>query len=86
MNSTATGSVQKAGKYRHLAFCFLPQLLFILLALGVFGRGYWLLLPALFLLVVVPLLDTLTGWQDDVHFQKSDFSSLVSEVPAQPEM
>ena len=76
MNSTATESVQKTGKYRHLAFCFLPQLLFILLAVGVFYRGYWLLLPALFLLVIVPLLDTLTGWQDDVHFQKSDFSSL----------
>ncbi len=61
-------------KYRHIFFCFLPQLLFVLVALGVFGRGYWLLLPIAFLLVVVPFLDLLTGWQDTAHFEKTDFS------------
>jgi alkane 1-monooxygenase len=48
--------------------------LFGLLALGVWGRGYWLLLPALSLLVLVPLLDFLTNWQDTASFEKKDFS------------
>jgi alkane 1-monooxygenase len=61
-------------KRRHVAFCLLPQLLFVLLALGAVYRGVWLLLPVVFLLVVVPLLDTLTGWQDSTHFHKGDFS------------
>ena len=63
-----------SGKHRHIVVCFLPQLLFVLLAWGVFGGGYWLLLPILFLLGVVPLLDLITGWQDNVHFDKNDFS------------
>ena len=67
-----------SGKYRHIAFCFLPQLPCLLLALGAYYRGYWLLLPAFFLLLVVPLLDTLTGWQDDAEFRKSDFSPLAT--------
>jgi alkane 1-monooxygenase len=75
MNATASKSVPPHGKYQHFASCFLPQLPFVLLALGGFYRGYWLLLPALFLLVIVPLLDKLTRWQDDGHFQKSDFSA-----------
>jgi len=62
------------GKYRHIAFCFLPQLVFGLFALGIFGRSYWFLLPILFLLVIVPLLDLLTGWQDNAHFDKNNFS------------
>ncbi len=74
MQSNPSQSVVMRGKYRHIAFCFFPQLLFVLLALGVFGRGYWLLLPILFVLVVVPLLDLLTGWQDNAHFDKNDFS------------
>jgi alkane 1-monooxygenase len=61
-------------KYRHIAFCFLPQLLFVLLVLGVLGGGYWLLLPSFSLLIVVPLLDLLTGWQDNGNFDKNDFS------------
>src|SRR5206468_7584716 len=53
------------GKHRHMAFALLPQMLFILPALGVwFGGGYWLLMPIVFLLVIVPLLDLVTGWQD----------------------
>src|SRR5436189_5595874 len=64
-----------ARKYRHLAFCLLPQMLFVLLGLGLFwGRGYWLLMPTVFLLVVVPLLDLLTGWQDTEHFSLETFS------------
>src|SRR5438270_821057 len=63
-------------KYRHIASCFLPQMPFALLAVGLVYRGYWLLLPAFFLLIVVPVLDTLTGWQDNGHFHKGDFSSV----------
>ncbi len=74
MNSNNSESAAKSGNYGHLAFCFLPLLLFVLLALGTLGRGYWLLLPSLFLLVLLPLLDLLTGWQDDVQFDKNDFS------------
>jgi alkane 1-monooxygenase len=75
MNSTASKSVPNRGKSRHFISCFLPQVPFVLLAVGAFYRGYWLLLPAVFLLVIVPLLDTLTGWQDDAHFEKDDFSA-----------
>jgi alkane 1-monooxygenase len=75
MGSTIAESVPTNGKYRHIAACFLPQVPFVLLAVGAYYRGYWLLLPALFLLIVIPLLDTLTGWQDNVQFQKTDFSS-----------
>jgi alkane 1-monooxygenase len=73
MDSTPLKSVPN-GKYRHIAVSFLPHIPLLLLGLGILYRGYWLLLPALFLLVVVPLLDTLTGWQDDVAFEKNDFS------------
>jgi alkane 1-monooxygenase len=75
MASTPSESVPNPGKHRHIAFCFLPQVPFVLLALGAFYGGYWLLAPAVFLLVVVPLLDLLTGWQDNGHFERSDFSS-----------
>jgi alkane 1-monooxygenase len=74
MQSDASPSTAASGKYRHLIFCFLPQLPFALLALGVYGGGYWLSLPLLFLLAVVPLLDLLTGWQDNGHFDRNDFS------------
>jgi len=62
------------GKYRHMACCCLPQLLFVLLALGIYRGGCWLALPLVFLLAIVPLLDLLTGWQDDGSFKKHDFS------------
>src|SRR5579862_3046480 len=67
-------SAATLGKYRHIAFCFLPQVLFVLLAAGIYARGYWLLLPIVFLMVVVPMLDLLTGWQDNGHFEKGAFS------------
>jgi alkane 1-monooxygenase len=62
------------GKHTHVIFCLLPQIMFVLVALGVLERGYWLLSPIIFLLIIVPLLDLLTGWQDDAHFVKGDFS------------
>ncbi|HXC99396.1 MAG TPA: hypothetical protein VN048_08645, partial [Verrucomicrobiae bacterium] len=67
-------SVATPGKHRHVAFCLLPQVLFVLMALGVYERGYWLAMPIVFLLVVVPMLDLLTGWQDNGHFEKGAFS------------
>jgi alkane 1-monooxygenase len=71
-------SAPTSGKYRHIAFCFLPQVPCLLFALGAYYRGYSLLLPAFFLLFVVPLLDALTGWQDDAEFRKSDFSPIAT--------
>jgi alkane 1-monooxygenase len=73
MDTTAPESAPTPGRYRHFGFCFLPLIPITLLAVGALYRGYWILLPAVFLLVVVPLLDTVTGWQDDGQFQKSDF-------------
>ena len=64
----------RSGKSLHVMLCCLPQLLFILLGLGVYFRGYWLLLPVVFLLLVVPLLDTVTGWQDTIALPKEAFS------------
>lgn len=75
MHSSASQSVPNREKFHHLAFCFLPLLPFASLALGAFYGGYWLLLPAVFLMVIVPLLDMLTGWKDDAQFSKTDFSS-----------
>jgi alkane 1-monooxygenase len=74
VDSNSSQKPSLRGKYRHIAFCCLPQLLFVLLALAVFARGYWLLLPLVFLLGVAPLLDLLTGWQDSDHFEPGDFS------------
>jgi len=74
-NQGRISSSYSFGKYSHLLWCWLPSSVFALLALGVWGRGYWLLLPALFLLGLLPLLDLLTGWQDTASFEKRDFSS-----------
>jgi len=74
MDSTAEQSAPNQAKYRHILASFLPHIPLLLLGLGIVYRGYWLLLPALFLLLAVPLLDTLTAWQDDAAFQKTDFS------------
>ena len=75
MPANASPNPPMQGKWAHILCCGLPQVLFGLVALGfVFGGGVWFLLPTLFLLVVVPLLDLLTGWQDTAHFEKDDFS------------
>lgn len=52
----------------------MPLSLFVLLGVGVCERGWWLLLPIVFLQVIVPLLDWITGWQDTVKFEREDFS------------
>ena len=75
MDTTTSEGVPSYGKCQHIVSCFLPQVPLVLLVVGLFYRGYWLLLPAIFLLLIVPLLDLLTGWQDDVQFRRSDFSS-----------
>jgi alkane 1-monooxygenase len=64
----------KSGKSSHLVFCFLPLALFVMFAVGLYGRGFWLLSPAIFLMGVLPLLDLLTGWQDNAEFELSDFN------------
>jgi|SRR5581483_1897702 len=74
MHSGMSRSKSVWGKRQHIAFCFLPLMVFPLLGLGIYGRGAWLLLPVFFLLVALPFLDLFTGWQDDVHFEPGDFS------------
>lgn len=67
-------SASKKGIAQHIAFCFLPLFLFVLLGVGVYLGGWWIALPSVFLVVVIPLLDLVTGWQDDQVFEKSDFT------------
>ena len=71
----AKNGVNFPGKYLHFCFCFSPLFLFALLAFSVYERGWWLLLPIVFLQVVVPTLDLLTGWEDRTNFEKKDFSA-----------
>jgi hypothetical protein len=75
MESSSSAGQAKSAMNRHVLFCFLPHALFVMLALGLWGGGWWLLLPILFLQVALPLLDWITGWQDDGHFEKFDFSA-----------
>ena len=74
MESTSAESALKKRKFRHILSCLMPLLLIVLLALGAWGGGYWLLLPTVFLMVLVPALDLLTGWQDTGAFEKGDFT------------
>ena len=62
------------GKWCHFGFCFLPLLLFALLGIGIYERGWWLLLPVVFLQGILPMLDWLTGWEDRTQFERKDFS------------
>src|SRR5579863_5064006 len=71
----AETTVKSPGKFLHFCFCFMPLSLFVLLAAGVYLRGWWLLMPIVFLQVGVPILDYITGWQDTVKFEKKDFSA-----------
>ena len=59
---------------RHVRWCLLPLVLFALLGIGMAGGQWWTSLPVVFLLVVVPGLDLLTGWQDDGHFAQKHFA------------
>ncbi|HYF36289.1 MAG TPA: fatty acid desaturase [Prosthecobacter sp.] len=61
-------------KQRHILACLLPQLLILTMVAGIWGGGFWLLLPTVFLMVAIPALDLLTGWQDTQTFEKSDFT------------
>lgn len=74
MTTPAPEPAQASSKAAHLLSCLLPLVLFVLFAVGVRLGGAWLGLPALFLLVVVPGLDWLTGWQDAGRFEKGVFS------------
>ena len=58
----------------HIACCLLPQTVFVLFAVGLWGGGLWLLLPLGFLMLLVPILDRITNWQDAEHFEKGEFS------------
>jgi len=62
MESSASESQSKPSLSRHVLFCLLPHSLFVMLALGVWGGGWWLLLPIVFLQVALPMLDCLSGW------------------------
>lgn len=59
---------------RHVLLCCLPQVLILLLLPGLCYGGWWLLLPVVFLQIVVPALDMITGWQDDGYYRKEDFT------------
>lgn len=61
-------------RHRHVALCLLPHTLMVVLALGIWGGGYWILMPIVFLMALIPLLDWVTGWQAEGRFEKSDFS------------
>ena len=75
MSETASESASnRGGRLGHFASCFLPHVPFVLLLVGLVYGGYWLLLPAFYFMVIVPALDAVTGWQDEVEFQKSEFS------------
>lgn len=73
-NPAGENIARSQGAVQHVAWCYLPHLQFLMLGLGIYLGGFWLLLPLVVLLVVIPLLDTLTGWQDKAHFEKEDFS------------
>jgi alkane 1-monooxygenase len=60
-------------KRRHVRWCLLPQLVFVSFAVAVVGGGLWSALPVVLLLVVMPVLDLVTGWQDNRRFEKKDF-------------
>jgi hypothetical protein len=74
MEPPSAESQTKPAMNRHILLCLLPHALFVLLALGLWGGGWWLLLPIAFLQVVLPALDWMTGWQDDGHYEKANFS------------
>jgi alkane 1-monooxygenase len=74
VQSSQSQSVVTGRKYGLIFVCFMPQLLFVLVAVGIWGRGYWFALPIVFLMVIVPALDLLTGWQDNTVIDKSEFS------------
>lgn len=75
-SSVPAGTPPPKRVWPHVFSCFMPQGLIITLIAGITRGGLWLLVTPLFMLLGVPLLDTLTGWQDTRHFRKEDFSRL----------
>ena len=75
MTEPSSVSNDKTGKTCHFLFCFSPLCLFPLLILGLMLGGIWILLPVFLMLVITPVLDTLSGWQSDYEFTKEDFSN-----------
>lgn len=74
MNGSSVDSdASRTRTRRHVRWCLMPQVLFALLGIGVVGGQWWTSLTVVFLLVVVPGLDRLTGWQDDQRFLAKDF-------------
>jgi hypothetical protein len=73
-----TGFVDDARRRNrgHFLWCLLPQLVFVAFAIGVLARGLWCALPVVLLLVVLPGLDLVTGWQDDRQPRVNDFGPL----------
>lgn len=52
----------------------MPQLQIISLGVGIWGGGLWLGLSIIWPMVIVPLLDLVTGWQDTGHYERSEFT------------
>jgi alkane 1-monooxygenase len=71
----AQNTANLQGKFLHFCFCFMPLFLFVVLGFAIYERGWWLLLPIVFLQMLVPLLDLITGWKDTTKFEKKDFSA-----------
>ena len=74
-NSTDKKGGGPSGNMKHVACCYFPHMQFLFFGLGIYLGGLWLLLPLVFLLLIVPLLDLLTGWQDTAHFEKNEFGA-----------
>ncbi|GEP41000.1 fatty acid desaturase [Brevifollis gellanilyticus] len=74
MDTPSGQPLNATAKTRHLLWCLLPQVLIVLFWTGWQAGGLWLALPSVFLMVIVPGLDWLTGWQDDQGFEKAQFS------------
>jgi alkane 1-monooxygenase len=75
MESDSSTGMTTGVKYKHIAFCFLPLVLFVLLWTGIYLGGWWLALPIVFLMAAIPALDMITGWQDTLVFEKEQFSA-----------
>ncbi|SKA95105.1 alkane 1-monooxygenase [Prosthecobacter debontii] len=71
--TTASSPSVTPGAWPHVLACLMPLTLFIPAALGIAYGGLWMALTPACMLLGVPLLDTLTGWQDSGHFRKEDF-------------
>lgn len=78
-------AADRRGKVQHFIYCFMPLFLFLPAAAGLYYRGYWLAAPIVVLMLLVPLLDLLTGWHDEAEFEAKHFKrveiSLLNWIP-----